>query len=138
MKPRKAKPLNKPRFVTDINVGFDILRKTYGRFATFTPIIKLTKLQDASDDEIIAICNKMNYNIITHNTKDFESAPVRFPWLKIGIVCVNLKEEHYVDKFGSLLRDFRRHDNFLKKLVTIGNKIVILNYSSLRKINHYK
>ena len=138
MRPRKAKPLNKPRFATDINVGFDILRKTYGGFATFTPVIKLTKLQDASDDEIIAICNKRNYHIITHNRKDFENAPARFPWLKIGIVCINLKEENYVDKFGSLLRDLRRHDNFLKKLVTIGKRRVIKNYSSLRKINLYK
>lgn len=133
MKPRKEKPLNKPRFATDINIGFDILRKTYGGFATFTPIIKLTKKQDASDDEIITICNKLNYHIITHNTKDFENAPVRFSWLKIGIVCINLKEENYIDKFGSLLRKLRRHDNFLNKLVTLGNKREIKSYSVLRK-----
>lgn len=135
MKPRPQKPLNKPRFATDINIGFDNLRKNYGGFATFTPIIKLTKKQDASDETIIELCNKKNYHIITHNTKHFETAPQKFSWLKIGIICVNLKEENYIDKFGSVLRGLKKHNNFFNKLIIVGNSVVIKNYSELRLDN---
>lgn len=132
MKPKKENPLNKPRFVTDINIGFDKLWKLYGGFATFTPIAKLTKKQNALDVDIVEICNKKNYHIITHNTKDFEDAPLKLVNLKTGIICINLDEKHYLSKFGALLRKFPKHGNYYNKLIQVGNETKIMSYAKIR------
>lgn len=132
MKPKKENPLNKPRFVTDINIGFDKLRKLYGGFATFTPIAKITKKQNASDDDIVEACKKNNYHIITHNTKDFEDAPLKFAGLKVGIICINLDEKNYLSKFDALLRKLPRHDHYYHKLIKIGNEMKISGYAKIR------
>lgn len=125
--------LNKPRFAVDINTSFATLQRSYGQFATFKSTALLTKKQDASDNEIIKVSNTENYHIITHNTRHFEGAPRKFPNLKIGIICVNLKESNYINSFGKLLREFKKHDNYNKKLIYIGNETHVRLYSELRK-----
>ena len=132
MKPIRKRTPNKPRFAVDINVSCNTLGKIFGGFATFTSTAKLTKKQDAADPEIIQICQSKNYHIITHNTDDFIDAPVKFSNLKIGIVCINLDEKHYLSKFGSLLRKFPKHDNYYNKIFQIGNEIKTTSYTKLR------
>ncbi len=134
MKPRPQKKLNKPRFVVDINVSYIILKKRYGGYARFISSANLLKKQNASDDEIIKVANDKNYHIITHNTIDFENAPKRFNWLKVGVICVNLKEENYLDKFGRLLRTNSKHENYYNKLFILGNLTTTFKYSQLRLI----
>ena len=133
---KRQKPpqrVNKPRFAVDINTSFVTLIKNYGKFATFTSTAKLTKKQDTGDDEIVKISDSENYHIITHNTRHFENAPLKFQNLKIGIICVNLKEANYINSFGKLLREFKKHDNYKTKLIYIGNETRIKSYSEVRK-----
>lgn len=132
MKASPRKSLNKPRFAVDINVSFSILGQTFGGFAMFVSTAKLTKNQSALDEDIIQICNKKNYHIITHNTKDFIDAPLRFKDLKIGIICINLDEKHYLSKFGSVLRKFPKHDNYYNKIFQIGNEVGSKSYTRIR------
>lgn len=133
MKPPLNKVLNKPRFIVDINISVKLLNKEYGGFANFKSTVFLTKNQESSDDDIIKTANSKNYHIITHNTKHFIEAPKKFLSLKIGIICINLKEGNFIDKLGKLLRDYKKHDNFCNKLITLGNEIQIETYSDLRE-----
>lgn len=125
--------VNKPRFAVDINISFVTLQKSYSQFATFKSTASLTKKQDAGDDEIVKICDAQNYHIITHNTKHFEGAPKKFLNLKVGIICVNLKESNYIGNFGKLLRERKKHDNYKRKLIVIGNETRVKSYSEIRK-----
>lgn len=132
MKKPPKRELNKPRFAVDINTSFNVLKKNFGGFARFTSTALLTKEQDTKDPEIIKRCELKNYHIITHNTKDFIDAPLKFRNLKIGIVCINLDEKHYLSKFGSLLREFPKHENYHNKLIQVGNETKIISYPKLR------
>lgn len=132
MKPSPGKFLNKPRFAVDINVSFTILGQTFGGFATFISTAKLTKNQSTLDEDIIQICNKKNYHIITHNTKDFIDAPLRFKNLKVGIICINLDEKHYLSKFGRVLRKLPKHGNYYNKILQIGNEVSSKSYTKIR------
>lgn len=133
MKPRPQRKANKPRFVVDVNTSLQSLRHKYGGFARFISSAQLTGKQDSKDSEIIKIANEKDYHIITLNTIDFEIAPKEYAWLKIGIICVNLQEGNYRDRFGSLLRDLKRHENYYSKLIIMGNKIKKISYTVLRK-----
>lgn len=64
----------------------------------------------------------------------FENAPIKYPWLKVGIICVNLQEENYRDRFGSLLRELNKHENYYNKLVIMGNEIKKMSYITLRRL----
>lgn len=132
MKPSRTRIANKPRFAVDINTSYSLLNRNFGGFATFTSTAMLTKKQDSSDEEIIKTASSKDYHIITHNTKHFENAPIKLDKLEIGIICVNLQEDNYINQFGKLLRRYKKHDNFKNKLIYLGNKIKILKYSQLR------
>ena len=131
MRQPPKKLLNRPRFAVDINTGFKQLKKKYGGYAQFVSTGKLTGSQETPDLDVIRICNKKNYHVITHNTKDFEDAPIEIDDLKIGIICINL-EENFVDKIGQLLRTHKKHENFQNKLIIVGNETQVLNYRDLR------
>lgn len=133
MKPKLLKPANKPRFVIDVNISLGNLKVRFGGFANFISSIDLIKSASAKDIEIIKKSSDRDYHIITHNTQDFDQAPVKLPNLKIGIICVNIYEENYLDKFGVLLREFKKHQRFYNKLIYLGNEIKIISYSELRK-----
>lgn len=133
MRPKPKKEANKPRFVVDVNTSLQSLKKKYGGFARFISSAQLTGKQDSKDPEIIKIANDKDYHIITLNTRDFENAPIKYPWLKVGIICVNLQEENYRDRFGSLLREFSKHENYYSKLIFMGNEIKKISYITLRK-----
>ncbi len=132
MKNPPLRVINKPRFVVDINTSYSILRKRYGGFATFKSVVFLTKKQNASDDEIMKAANTQNYHIITQNTKHFTDAPRKFPQLKIGIICINLNEDNFIDKFGKLLRNLKKHEKFKNNLFILGNEIQQISYLTLR------
>lgn len=133
MKKARLRAINRPRFVVDINTSFDGLKKRYGGFAVFKSVVSLTKKQDASDDEIIKQADSGNYHIITQNTKHFREAPLRFRTLTIGLICINLQEGGFLDKFGSLLRKLDKHEKFNKKLVIIGNEVQVVSYQRLKE-----
>lgn len=133
MKQDPQRKANKPRFVVDVNTSLQALRKKYGGFARFISSAQLTGRQDSRDSEIIKIANEKDYHIVTLNTVDFENAAQEFAWLKIGIIAVNLKEGNYRDKFGSLLRELKRHENYYNKLIIMGNEIKQVSYKVLRK-----
>lgn len=133
MKPVPPPRINKPRFTVDINTSLKNLRKVYGGFATFISTATLTRSQATKDENIIKTANAKNYHIITHNTADFKNAPARFSWLEIGIICVNLQEGNYIDKFGKVLREFKKHDKFKGKLILLGNEIKVITYQEIRK-----
>ncbi len=133
MRPKPKKEANKPRFVVDVNTSLQSLKRKYGGFARFISSTYLTGKQDSKDSEIIKIANDKDYHIITLNTRDFENAPTKYLWLKVGIICVNLQEENYRDRFGSLLRVFNKHENYYNKLIYMGNEIKKISYVTLRK-----
>ncbi len=133
MKPNPPRKANKPKFVVDVNTSLKSLKKKYGKFARFISSAQLTGKPDSKDSEIIKLANKKDFHIITLNTQDFENAPKKHNWLNIGIICVNLKEDNYRDKFGSLLRDLNKHDHYYKKLIIMGNDIQKISYDDLRK-----
>ncbi len=133
MKREPRRKTNKPRFVVDVNTSLQFLKQRYGGLARFISSAKLTGKQDSKDPEIIKIANEKDYHIITLNTADFEAAPQNYAWLKIGIICVNLKEGNYRDRFGSLLRELKRHENYYNKLIIMGNNIKKISYTALRK-----
>ena len=135
MKQEPQRKANKPRFVVDVNTSLQSLRQKYGGFARFISSAQLTGKQDSKDAEIIRIANERDYHIITLNTDDFKNAPQNYNWLKIGIICVNLKEGNYRDRFGSLLREFKRHENYYNKLIIMGNTIIKTSYKDLRTKN---
>lgn len=132
MKPKILKSANKPRFVIDVNISLENLKVRFGGLANFISSIELTKSASTKDTEIIKKASNKDYHIITHNTQDFDQAPVKLLNLKIGIICVNIEEENYLDKFGVLLRSFKKHQRFYNKLIFLGNEIKIVNYSHLR------
>lgn len=132
MKQKPQREANKPRFVVDVNTSLQSLRQKYGGFARFISSAQLTGKQDSKDSEIIKIANEKDYHIITLNTDDFKDAPQKYDWLKVGIICVNLKEGNYRDRFGSLLRELKRHENYYNKLIIMGNKIEKNSYKALR------
>lgn len=133
MKPKLPRTANKPRFVVDVNTSLGVLKTRYGGFATFISSAHLVKSFAAKDPEIIKKANEKDYHIITHNTKDFEEAPQKSAKLKVGIICVNLKEGNYIDKFGSVLRKLKKHNSFYNKLIILGNEVKIISYSELRE-----
>ena len=133
MKRKPQKEANKPRFVVDVNTSLQLLKQKYGGFARFISSAHLTGKQDSKDPEIIKIANDKDYHIITLNTSDFENAPQKYGWLKVGIICVNLKEGNYRDKFGGLLREFKKHENYYNKLIIMGNAVKKISYTTLRK-----
>lgn len=132
----RKKPLNKPRFAVDINTSFYDLRKEYGMFATFKSTARITRGQQTEDEEIVKICQDLDYHVITRNTKDFEELPIKNRNLKIGIICINADEKNYKSKFGSILRKFPKHENYYNKLFQIGNEIKIIGYTRLRSENN--
>lgn len=132
MKPKPTKEANKPRFVVDVNTSLQSLKQNYGGFARFISSAELTGKQDSKDSEIIKTANEKDYHIITLNTQDFENAAKEYSWLKIGIICVNLKEGNYRSKFGSLLREYKKHQNYYNKLIILGNKNKKISYRSIR------
>lgn len=133
MKQKPQKEANKPRFVVDVNTSLQSLKQKYGGFARFISSAQLTGKQNSKDPEIIKIANDKDYHIITLNTGDFENTPQKYSWLKIGIIGVNLKEGNYRDKFGSLLRELKKHENYYNKLIIMGNEIKKISYTTLRK-----
>lgn len=133
MKPRPRKKANKPRFVVDVDTSLKSLQLKYGGFARFISATHLTGKQNSKDHEIIKKADDEDYHIITLNTKDFEDAPIKFPLLKVGIICVNLDEDNYRDKFGSVLRDLNKHEHYYNKLIIMGNEIKKITYEILRK-----
>lgn len=135
MKRKPTKEANKPRFVVDVNTSLQSLKQKYGGFARFISSKELTGRQDSEDSEIIKLANEKDYHIITLNTGDFEQIPRKYMWLKVGLICVNLQEDNYRDKFGALLRDLKKHENYYNKLIIMGNVIKKISYSSLRKMS---
>lgn len=132
MKHPQIRVVTKPRFIVDINTNYSLLRGRYGGFAIFKSVFVITKKQNASDDEIIKVANAKNYHIITRNTKHFVEAPQKFNWLRVGIVCINLNEDNYVDKLGKLLRNLKKHEKFKNNLFILGNEIKQISYVNLR------
>ena len=132
MKPKPRKRAHKPRFVVDVDTSLKSLKLKYGGFARFISSAQLTGKQNSKDQEIIKKADDNDYHIITLNTKDFEDAPKLYTWLKIGLICVNLHEDNYRDRFGSLLREFNKHEHYYNKLIIMGNKLRITNYESFR------
>ncbi len=100
MRKKRSKPRLKPWFCYDVNLEFHPLIKECNRFAKFISSIRVTGNPEAKDPFILNECNKQNLHIITHNTKDFKYPQKN---IKIGIICVGLKnEEDYVPKFTKL------------------------------------
>lgn len=72
MRRKPQKPRDKPFFCHDENLEFYSLRKQCSREGRFKSIVKIVKRQGAADSEVIALCDKKDLHIITHNTKHFQ------------------------------------------------------------------
>ena len=121
---RREKPRNKkPRFAHDENLEFKLLYKESNRFALFKSFIKIAGKRAILDPEVISICNKNDYHIITHNTNDFQH-PV--PKIKVGIVCIGSRiDKNWVKLFNKFLNKYPRHEDIYYKNVLISNRITI-------------
>lgn len=119
-KPKKLR--KKPHFCHDENLEFFSLKKSSSKLALFHNILKLTKA-GTLDPEVIRICDKNDYHIITHNTKDFKAPSSK---IKIGIICIGLKRElEWIPKFIKLLKYFPKHKDYYNKNILIDNKVTI-------------
>lgn len=125
MRKKPQKPRDKPFFCHDENLEFYSLRKQCSREGRFKSIVKIVKRQGATDSEVIALCDKKDLHIITHNTKHFQRPKTG---IKIGIICIGLKAEYYwIPKFIKLLKNFPKHKDYYHKIVLISDTITIKN-----------
>lgn len=121
----KKKPRNKPHFAHDENLEFISLKKECSRIALFISFVKLMKKAGAKDPVVIRACNKNDYHIITHNTRDFMYPKTQ---VKVGIICVGLRnDDEWIPKFKKLLKTLRKYEDFYNKSILIDNGITIID-----------
>lgn len=113
----------KPYFCYDENLEFLQLKRRCGGYGLFISVITVMEKQGAKDADIIELCNRKNYHIVTHNTIDFKKVPDK---IKIGIICVGSKnEEEWIPKFEKMMRKMAKHNNYTNKSILISNIITI-------------
>ncbi len=125
MKKNLQKPRSKPFFCHDENLEFFSIRKDCSKDARFISAVRVMKKQGAKDLEIMNICNKKDYHILTHNTSDFQNPKKD---IKIGVTCIGLKAEYYwIPKFKRILKFFPQHKDYYYKNILIAEVITVKN-----------
>lgn len=120
MKKRVKKERIKPHFCYDVNLEFLQLRKECSQLAGFHSVPEVLRKQDAKDSEIIKECSKRDLHIITHDIVGFKNINKN---IKIGIICIGLKEEDvWISKFSKLLRKYPKHKQYINKSIFINEK----------------
>ena len=121
----KKRTRNKPYFAHDENLEFISLKKECSRIALFISFVKLMKKAGVKDPIAIAMCDKNDYHIITHNNRDFMYPKTN---VKVGIICVGLRnEDEWIPRFKKLLKTFKKHEDFYYKSILIDNGITIID-----------
>lgn len=121
MEIKTNKPRKKPLFCFDINIEFLELKKNSNKHARFIPTTQL-KGNVIRDQDIILQANKENVHLITHNTDDFRQP---YQKIKIGIICVGLKDEDvWISKINKLFSKFPNHSNYYWKTILISNSSI--------------
>ena len=122
MEKASKRRINRPRFAVDINTSYKILKKTLGGWAIFKSIKELTGDPETKDPDILTICNKENYHVITSNTAHFKKyVRDKKNKIEIGVICINLQQapasaHRFVNSVGVLIKK-RKHDYFNNKFI---------------------
>lgn len=120
MDKKPLKPRNKPFFSYDENTEFLEMVKNCNKLARFISVKTVMGFSGAKDNEIIKKCNKKDYHVITHNTKHYKYP---YPYINIGIICVNMTDLHWIDKINLLFKKYDNHRDYFNKSILIGNEV---------------
>jgi uncharacterized protein with PIN domain len=81
--------------------------------------------QGAKDPEVITVCNKRDYHVLTHDTVGFRGLT---PKIKIGIIFIGSRDpDRWLPKFVKLLNKLPRHRDLYYKTIHISNSINIMD-----------